>query len=347
MRILLLLFAALPLLAQNPVLREGATAGTVDFTGKSSTAPHKSGTPATALLAPNGKTPPAGVYRASVYVACTQAALGGVLSTSLDWNDGAPRNASKGANGSPGRRSGEPDFQRQGGEVTTMKKLLSVIILSTCAIFAQNPVLREGATANTVDFTSKATTAPHKSGTLASIPATCSVGQTYFCTNCTAGLNNYGCTATNVWTLEGDTSSVMPKRATLWHETSLVTAGNAITSPIDCLQRYCTYSYQSAAADGDTFTQGFVLAAGTYTFRVLGSTYTLDAKIDWYIDNVAFATGQDWYTSTLDYNVVKTVSSVVITAGYHTLKGVVNGRNASAADYRIVITRMDFIPAAD
>ena len=56
--------------------------------------------------------------------------------------------------------------------------------------------------AGTVDFGSAAATKPNKSGT--SAPGTCSVGQTFFDTDATAGQNVFGCTATNTWTLLGD-----------------------------------------------------------------------------------------------------------------------------------------------
>lgn len=47
-------------------------------------------------------------------------------------------------------------------------------------------------------------TQPNKTGALASIPATCTIGDTYFASDVTAGQNLYGCSATNTWTLEGD-----------------------------------------------------------------------------------------------------------------------------------------------
>lgn len=50
-----------------------------------------------------------------------------------------------------------------------------------------------------VNFTAANYTSPFQSGT--SLPTSCSVGQAYFETNTAAGLNLYGCTATNSWTL--------------------------------------------------------------------------------------------------------------------------------------------------
>lgn len=45
------------------------------------------------------------------------------------------------------------------------------------------------------------------------LPATCTVGETYFKSDATAGQNMYGCTATNVWTaLGGGGSTVAPEK---------------------------------------------------------------------------------------------------------------------------------------
>jgi hypothetical protein len=54
-------------------------------------------------------------------------------------------------------------------------------------------------TAGTQDFSQSAHTLPMKSGSSAAMPSTCSVGETYFATDATAGNNLYGCTASNVW----------------------------------------------------------------------------------------------------------------------------------------------------
>jgi len=50
-----------------------------------------------------------------------------------------------------------------------------------------------------VDFSAANTTKPFKAGTV--LPATCTVSEGFFQTNAPAGLNLYGCTALNSWTL--------------------------------------------------------------------------------------------------------------------------------------------------
>ena len=52
----------------------------------------------------------------------------------------------------------------------------------------------------TQDFRAAAHTLPAVTGTTATLPASCSVGEVFFATNATPGLNQYYCTATNVWT---------------------------------------------------------------------------------------------------------------------------------------------------
>jgi hypothetical protein len=58
------------------------------------------------------------------------------------------------------------------------------------------------AAGDTLDAGSADSTNPCKEGT--SAPATCGVGECFFDTDATAGVNLYGCTATNTWTLLGD-----------------------------------------------------------------------------------------------------------------------------------------------
>jgi len=86
-----------------------------------------------------------------------------------------------------------------------------------------------------------------------------------------------------------------PKRATMWHDEALVTTGNALARTNNSSQNYAHYVFQSTAANGDTFTHGCWLKAGTYTMSMLGITATSAGIIDWYIDTVIIAalTGQD------------------------------------------------------
>jgi hypothetical protein len=66
-----------------------------------------------------------------------------------------------------------------------------------------------------VDFSSAAFTKPSKVGTV--LPATCTLGETFFDSAAAAGQNLYGCTATNSWTLLG---------ASLWFGGGSVNTGD-------------------------------------------------------------------------------------------------------------------------
>lgn len=138
-----------------------------------------------------------------------------------------------------------------------------------------------------------------------------------------------------------------PKRAMLWHASSLVTGGNALARSANNSQLFNCLCRQDPAANGDEFTQSFFLRAGTYTFKVLGYETMTSGKVDWYLDGTVFATGQDWANGST-YNVIKSVSDVQVTeGGVHVLKGKVNGKLGSSTDYFLYLTAMWFEPAAD
>ena len=115
----------------------------------------------------------------------------------------------------------------------------------------------------------------------------------------------------------------------MWHDEATVLTGNAFTHQLDTSAFYRGFSLQNPGANGDSFSHQFFVKAGTYTLYILGITGLNVAKIDWYIDNVLVASGQDWYTLPTVYNVIKTVAALILTDGEHVLKGVVNGRNAA------------------
>ena len=51
-----------------------------------------------------------------------------------------------------------------------------------------------------VDHRGASHSLPFRTGLLANIPATCTIGEKYFATNATAGQNDYNCTSANIWT---------------------------------------------------------------------------------------------------------------------------------------------------
>jgi hypothetical protein len=76
---------------------------------------------------------------------------------------------------------------------------VSLLLLSAWSLHAQTTVdLRTQS--KTVDFAAALSTRPMQTGTV--LPSLCSQGQMFFNSGAPAGQNLYGCTATNVWTLE-------------------------------------------------------------------------------------------------------------------------------------------------
>lgn len=81
-----------------------------------------------------------------------------------------------------------------------MQKQRALLVAGCLAALAGAQTLVDLRTqSKSVNFTAANSTSPFQAGT--SLPATCSVGQAFFQTNAAAGLNLYGCTATNSWTL--------------------------------------------------------------------------------------------------------------------------------------------------
>ena len=139
----------------------------------------------------------------------------------------------------------------------------------------------------------------------------------------------------------------LPYRATLFHDALIVESGNGLTISQNSNQMYNYFAYQSGASDGDTFTHSFVVGAGTYTLSLLGHTATNCGLLDIEIDGVQVESGQDWYAASA-WNVIKTVADIVIsTGGYHTLTGIVNGKNALSTDYYIFLTKYWLRQASD
>ena len=80
-----------------------------------------------------------------------------------------------------------------------------------------------GTQGKNIDF-SGVSTKPFQAGTV--LPSTCSVGQTYFKTDASAGQNFYGCTASDVWTVQ--TPGESPNySAAFTSQTSVVIPGTA------------------------------------------------------------------------------------------------------------------------
>lgn len=133
-----------------------------------------------------------------------------------------------------------------------------------------------------------------------------------------------------------------PEQWAHMHHHSKVTNGNAFQVDTQKEQVHNIKTYQETPADGDVFEAKVVLAKGTYTFRVCGITQVDAGIIDWTLDGVSIAAGQDWY-GILAYNTVKTTTTITVAkSGIHTLVGTVNGKNGSSSDFYIVLCEYRF-----
>ena len=148
------------------------------------------------------------------------------------------------------------------------------------------------------------------------------------------------------WVQVGGSSVSYPKTWTMWHDQSKVTNGNAIRKSNNTNQPYGRYADQNTPANGDISENGFYVAAGTYTLKMLIIKETDTGKLDISIDGGSVIGTIDFYGS-LAWGQEVSISSVVIsTDGYHKLTMTVNGKNASSSDYHCYITKIWLEPSA-
>lgn len=138
------------------------------------------------------------------------------------------------------------------------------------------------------------------------------------------------------------------ERATLWHDASIVTAGNALTRVINVSYYNTFVMRQDAPADGDTWTQAFCLAPGFYYLIYLeGLKGTAQGILDFYID--------DTYIQSYDFYRAAGALAISVQSMYyyaarglrHVLKGVVNGKNAGSSNYYISLSKIYFRPVEE
>ncbi len=120
-----------------------------------------------------------------------------------------------------------------------------------------------------------------------SIPPTCTVGDLFFKTNATAGQNEYGCTATNTWTLQSGSGSSALKTTNSQTGTTY-TYQNSDCSSVTSAPKLVKHSNASPIAgtlpqaNGSTFVDGCVIdvlnvGAGALTITPTISTFQTGA----------------------------------------------------------------------
>lgn len=139
-----------------------------------------------------------------------------------------------------------------------------------------------------------------------------------------------------------------PRRATMWHDESISTAGASLTrNSVDTNASYNTRTFRSTAALNDEFTNGFFIADDSYTFALLaGRTGNDSGILTIEIDGVSQGT-IDLYTVSFTYNVIFTLTATVLTDGWHTLTVRTTSKNGASSGYQAVLTKFWLYPSAD
>ena len=153
-----------------------------------------------------------------------------------------------------------------------------ILLLMICggvgALYGQPTQLDLRMQSRDVDFSGATATKPFKLGT--GLPSSCGQGEMFYRLDATAGMNVYGCTASNSWTLEqGPPAASMASQlgdfiATRTSATVLTIGGNCSTST-PCTVRFgaLVYSFGSGAtvtiSGGSGLAFIYVSSAGTLT----------------------------------------------------------------------------------
>lgn len=142
--------------------------------------------------------------------------------------------------------------------------------------------------------------------------------------------------------------NVLPKRGQMWgDEVTLITGTGISTAVTTSNQMYNMYANVTNFPIDNSAGWGFLCDAGTYTFDILHIKASSGGQVDFYIDGATIATAQETYNVSTLWNQHFTVSSVTLTAGYHTFKWVVPAKNASSSGYLFGVTKVSFKQTAD
>ncbi len=151
---------------------------------------------------------------------------------------------------------------RKGGALRRVRIFLVSILIPTC--WSQTPTLVDlKAQSRNVDFSSAASTSPFKSGT--SLPGACSVGAMFYLSNATPGANVYGCTSSNVWTLESggsQSASQLTDLAASLGTTTTLTIGAGCSSAAPCNVRFGSSVHSFTSSSTATISAGSGTAFG-------------------------------------------------------------------------------------
>jgi hypothetical protein len=153
-------------------------------------------------------------------------------------------------------------------------RILLLVMLGGGAIYGQVTQLDLRMQSRDVDFSGSSATKPFKSGM--GLPGSCGQGEMYYRMDATAGMNVYGCTASNSWTLEqGPPAASMASQlgdfaVTATSPTTLA-IGAGCSTPTPCTVRFGAQVYSFGSGATATISAGnglaiiYVSSAGVLT----------------------------------------------------------------------------------
>ena len=114
-------------------------------------------------------------------------------------------------------------------------------------------------------------TLPSKRGTIAQLPATCTLGEEYFATDATAGQNKYYCTAVNTWTQSQGTGTFLQSGAGAVSRT--------VTDKLRDVVHVKDFGAKGDGATDDSAAFAAAIASGAGEVRADGGTYVINSPI--------------------------------------------------------------------
>ena len=144
-----------------------------------------------------------------------------------------------------------------------ISRILPLVMLGCGALYGQLTQLDLRMQSRDVDFSGSSATKPFKSGM--GLPSSCGRGEMYYRMDAAAGMNVYGCTASNSWTLEqGPPAASMASQlgdfAVTATSATTLSIGAGCSSSTPCMVRFGAQVYSFGSGSTATISAGSGLA---------------------------------------------------------------------------------------
>lgn len=139
-----------------------------------------------------------------------------------------------------------------------------------------------------------------------------------------------------------------PQQFSFGNGDGLVIAGEARTFTVATNSPHNGYWGPGTPANGDTIEWKFLADAGTYTLKLHTYKGTNAGIVDFTLDGATLLSNVDFYDGSSGFNFLVTNTDLVIaTSGLHTLRSVVDGKNASSSGFHFLPHRFIWIRTGD